>query len=345
MSCDGVTLVLDGMGGDRGAAVTARAAIEVAHETGVRILLTGFRSHLEPQLELVAASSHASGLVEIVECQTDVGMDESPAVAFKEKRLDSGLGIGFELVKSGRAHGIVTAGNSGAAMAFALGILGRMANVRRPPILLPIPTRRGVKVLLDAGANVDCKPLHLVQFAVMGSVYAQTILGIPNPRIGLMSNGTEVGKGNALTRATDEALREMVVNVPGLDYVGNIEGREMMSGGVDVTVCDGFVGNVILKSSEALTRAIGEQLRAAIEKNWLWRVGMLLARNGIRQAFDIYNPNNYGGALLLGVRGVTVIAHGASKVKALKNALLSARDFVEKGLLGRFASAIEQAPH
>jgi glycerol-3-phosphate acyltransferase PlsX len=252
-------------------------------------------------------------------------MHESPALAVRQNR-DSSIKVALGLVKEGEADAVVSAGNSGAAMAFAMFVLKKLEGVERPAIATLHPTPTGVTILVDAGGNVDCKPVHLIQFAIMGSVYAQLLLGKESPRIGLLSNGAEEGKGNELTRESHAILKRT-----GLNYTGYVEGRDVYNGNADVVVCDGFVGNVALKISEGLADAIGTILRDEIEKSLRAKLGYLLIKGAFANMEKRVDYSEYGGAPLLGINGICLISHGSSSAKAIMNAVLLGVKLAERG--------------
>jgi len=259
--------------------------------------------------------------VEVVPASETVAMDESPSTALRKK--DSSMKVAFELMKRGAVQAVVSAGNSGAMMATGMFVMGNLPQVDRPAILVVIPTLGKGTVIIDAGANVDCKPRHLVQFGLMGSIYAERVLGIPRPRVGVLSNGEEEGKGNDLTRAASEQISSTSVN-----YIGYVEGRDICDGEVDVVVCDGFTGNVTLKTMEGVASFIVGVLKDAFHKSVWSRLGYLLSRRSLLQAYSRLDHTEHGGAPLLGLDGVAIIAHGGSGPKAIKNAVRVAKETV-----------------
>lgn len=314
-------VAVDAMGGDHAPDAVVEGAVQAASELGIHVILVGDREILKHQIkrrkaqDLPVSIKHASEVVE---------MHEHPAVAVRRKR-DSSLRVAFDLVKAGEAAAAVSAGNSGAAMAVAMLVLRLLPGVERPAIAAVMPTLKGSTVLLDVGANVDCKPLHLVQFAIMGDVYARYLLKIENPRVGVLSNGAEDSKGTDLTRATDEALRKS-----SLHYTGYVEGRDIFSGGADVIVCDGFTGNAVLKASEGVALAFSKLLKDELTASPLRKLGAFLSRGAFQAIKQRMDYAEVGGAPLLGVNGVGLIAHGSSDARAIKNAIRAARDFAEE---------------
>ncbi len=311
-------IAVDAMGGDRAPGVVVQGALLAAGELGVEIVLIGKKDVVEREL---AGHSPKSQSISVVQASQVVAMDESPSVALKKK--DSSMKVAFELMKRGEVQAVVSAGNSGAMMATGMFVLGNLPGVERPAILVVVPTPGKGTVIIDAGANVDCKPRHLVQFGLMGSIYAERVLGISRPRVGVLSNGEEEGKGNDLTRATSEQLSSVSLN-----YIGYVEGRDICGGEVDVVVCDGFTGNVTLKTMEGVAKFIVGVLKDAFRQNFLSRVGYLLSRESLRRAYARLDYAEYGGAPLLGLDGVAIIAHGGSDPKAIKNAIRVAKETV-----------------
>ncbi|HEY5995987.1 MAG TPA: phosphate acyltransferase PlsX, partial [Candidatus Deferrimicrobiaceae bacterium] len=253
------------------------------------------------------------------------------------KKKDSSMRVGINLVASGEASSFVSAGNSGAVMAGALYVLKKVEGIDRPAITATIPTPAGPIVLIDAGANVDCKPAHLVQFGIMGEAYARKILGIASPRIGVISIGEEESKGTDLTRETGERLRQTRLN-----FIGNVEGRDFFAGKADVFVCDGFVGNVVLKTMEGMATALGQFLKTEIKKSAPAMLGALLAGGAIRNVKKRLDYTEYGGAPLLGVRGGVVICHGSSDAKAVKNGIRMAVSLSRGGVDVEIAKSIAE---
>ncbi len=324
------------MGGDHAPQVEIDGAVQAAKELDVSIILVGNREILEAELNKRQAL-HLP--ITVKNASEVVGMHESPSTALRKKK-DSSIRVAFDLVKNGEADAVVSAGNSGAAMATAMFVLKKLGGVERPAIAAVIPTVKGQSIVLDVGANVDCKPTHLVNFAIMGEVYARYILGIERPKVGLLSNGEEEEKGNELTRATHKILKKSSLN-----YIGYIEGRDIYSGDVDVVTCDGFVGNVFLKTSEGLAEAIGAMLKDEIKKSIFSKVGYLLARGSFKAFKKKVDYSEYGGAPFLGINGVGFICHGGSNANAIKNAIKFAGEFVKnrvnKHLLEEFEKSID----
>lgn len=314
-------IALDAMGGDHAPHVEVEGAVLAAKEFGSHIILVGDRNVVEKELSRHNAESLP---ISVRHASEVVGMDESPSKALRKK--NSSMRLAFDLVKSGEAAAVVSAGNSGAAMATAMFVLRKLEGVDRPAIATVMPTLKGACVVLDVGANVDCKPSHLVQFAIMGDVYAQFILKKERPSVGLLSNGEEESKGTDVTRETHAILKQLPMN-----YIGYIEGRDIFAGNADVVVCDGFVGNVVLKTSEGLADAIGQMLKEEISKSPLAKLGYLLSKGAFGRFKKKVDYSEYGGAPLLGIDGVGIIGHGGSTPKAIKNAIRVAQEFASSG--------------
>jgi glycerol-3-phosphate acyltransferase PlsX len=325
-------IALDAMGGDFGPAVVVEGAVAAAREFGLASVLVGDKSAVEREILRLSAQDlplsirHASQVV---------GMAEAPSQALRRKR-DSSLRVAADLVKEGECHALVSAGNTGAAMAIGMVVLGVLPGVDRPAIAAALPSLSGYTVLLDAGANVDPKPRHLVQWAIMGHVYSRDIIGVSNPRVGLLSVGEEEGKGNDLVREAFEQLRESSVN-----FVGNVEGREIYNGRCDVVVTDGFTGNVCLKISESLAEMLTSMIREELTRDMMSRAGAALSRAAFARMKKRVDYTEMGGAPLLGINGASIICHGASPVKAIKNALRVAGEWVKHDVNEHIKTALE----
>ncbi len=325
-------IALDAMGGDHAPDATVEGAVLAARELDVEIVLVGDEAIIQ-----AALSRHATaGLpLSIVHASQQVEMHESPSSVVRRKR-DSSIWVATRLVKEGQAAAVVSAGNTGASMATALFILGPLAGVERPAIATLLPTLTGTALMIDVGANVDCKPEHLFKFGVMGYVYAQDMLGASSPKVGLLSIGEEDGKGNDLTREAFKMLKES-----GLPFIGNVEGRDVYRGDVDVIVCDGFIGNVALKISEGLADALVQMLKREILASTLGKLGGWLLKPTFARFRKKIDYAEYGGAPLLGANGISVICHGRSTPKAIKNAIRMARDAEVRGLNRHIKDQIE----
>jgi len=309
-------IAVDAMGGDHAPREIVRGAVQAFRESGVSVILVGQESRIREELSLAGGLSDEG--ITIVHASEVVEMCDIPSVALRKKK-DSSIRIGLSLVAEGKADAFVSAGNSGAVMTGGLLILKKISGIDRPAITATIPAPYGPIVLIDAGANVDGKPEHLLHFAYMGEAYARKFIGINNPRIAVVSIGEEDSKGTDLTRETCELIRQT-----SLKFVGNLEGRDFFSGKADVFVCDGFVGNVVVKTMEGMAQAFGPFLKTEIDKSFLAKAGVLLASGAIRNVKKRLDYAEYGGAPLLGVRGGVMICHGASDQRAIKNAIRAA---------------------
>ncbi len=324
-------VVVDAMGGDHAPAEIVKGAVMAAGEYDIPVILVGREREIEGYLDRFDSRNLP---IEVVDAPEVIEMDESPGVAFRKKKMSS-INVGLSLVGEGKAQSFVSAGNSGAVMAGAIFILRNVEGVERPAIATPIPTPRGRIALIDAGANVDCKPEHLAQFALMGEVYARKILGIVSPRVAVLSNGEERLKGNELTKEAGKLIEKLEVN-----FVGNAEGRDLFSQKADVFVCDGFVGNVVLKSLEGLAVAVGHFIREEFKRSPLAMAGYILARPALRRMWKRMDYSEYGGAPLLGVNGGIVICHGSSDWNAIKNAIKVAAELHKYGLEDEIRSKV-----
>ncbi|HEV2277741.1 MAG TPA: phosphate acyltransferase PlsX [Acidobacteriaceae bacterium] len=336
-----IDIALDAMGSDKAPEPEIRGAILACRSLNVRVHLIGPESLLRPRLQQALAHNMFGARLPIDIVHTDeyIAMDEKAAHAVRTKR-NSSMRVGLKLVKEKRAQGFFTAGNTGAAMATAKMTLGGLPGVDRPALAVVMPTLSGSPcVLLDVGANVDCKPQNLEQFAVMGELYARSVLRVPRPRVGILSVGEEEGKGNDLTREARPLIQRLPIN-----FIGNAEGRDIYSGNCDVIVCDGFVGNVALKTSEGMSRLVREMLKASLTQTVTAQVGALLSRkafNAFRRRLD---PSEYGGAPLLGVRGVCIIGHGSSNDRAIMNGIRVAAEFAQAGINERLEREFSSRP-
>jgi len=321
------------MGGDHAPQVNVDAAIAAVREFGIGSLLVGRPDALEP---LLKNAGSARGEIEIVEAMEVVTMDDPPTAAIRKKR-NSSIRIAANCVRDGRAAGLVSAGNTGAAMVCAKMVIGTIEGVDRPALATVLPNISGHCLLLDVGANPDAKVQHFKEFAVMGSIYAQLAFGKPNPSLGLMSIGEEDSKGTDRTKEVFKTLKES-----GQHFIGNVEGRDVFSGKVDVIVTDGFTGNVILKVSESLVEMVEKLLREEIKKTLQASVGFLLSRSAFRSFRTRLDYSEYGGAPLLGVKGCVIICHGRSSAKAVKNAIRLAAEFSRQNLAAKIQTSIAE---
>jgi phosphate acyltransferase len=326
-------IALDAMGSDRAPKPEIEGAIHAARSYGVRVLLVGPEATIRAELERHPAAARLP--IEIVHSSEVITMEDKAVQAVRAKR-DSSMRVGLRLVREGRAAGFVTAGNTGAAMATAKMVLGALHGVDRPALAAVFPTAPGTAaILLDVGANVDCKPHNLEQFAVMGEIYFRSMFGhtMPRsnfsagkrPRVGLLSIGEEETKGNVLTRESFQLLKRLPLN-----FVGNVEGRDLFNGHVDVIVADGFVGNVALKISEGVANLVRTVLKESLKATITSQVGYMLSRSAFADFKKRIDHTEYGGAPLLGLKGVCIITHGSSNANAIKNAVRVAAEFAER---------------
>jgi glycerol-3-phosphate acyltransferase PlsX len=318
-----LTIAVDAMGGDHAPSSEVEGAVRAARDLGVKVILVGRQDVIRRELE--QHPEHRELPVEVVHASEVITMDDSAAKAVRSKR-DSSMRVASRLVRDGIAQGFVSAGNTGAVMATAKMVQGVVPGVHRPALAGAFPTvvKGSPVVVVDVGANVDCSPMMLAQFAVMGEIYSRIILGRPKPRVGLLSIGEEDHKGNEVTRGAAPLLKNLSLN-----YVGNVEGRDIYGGNVDVIVCDGFIGNVALKVSEGLVEMVRHLLRESLEATISGKIGYVLAKSAFLDFKKRVDYSEYGGAPLLGVRGVCIICHGRSNANAIKNAIRVAKEFSE----------------
>jgi glycerol-3-phosphate acyltransferase PlsX len=328
-------IALDALGGDAGATPLVEGAVMAARKFPGKILLVGRQHSLR---RLLRHFKYKGRRIQIVPCSDSVKMSTSPTDSLKQKQ--SSIAVAARLVREGEAHGIVSAGNTGAALAHSLSSWRRLKGCSRPGIAAVMPVPERPCLLLDVGANVDCRPRHLLDFAVMGSVYSREVLGCKNPEIGLLSVGEEPSKGNELTRETYTALQNSHLN-----FVGNVEGRDVFNASVDVIVCDGFVGNVLLKFGEGLASMIMTGVKGAMKRNVFSLAGALMVSPGMRKFKKQIDYAEYGGAPLLGLNGVCIISHGSSNPRAVMNAIRVARESVEHSLNDRILTELKKVGH
>jgi glycerol-3-phosphate acyltransferase PlsX len=326
-------IAVDAMGGDHAPLVNVDGAVAAAREFGIASLLVGKAAELR---RLLADSGYRGSDIEIVDAPEIVTMAD-PATAAIRKKRNSSIRIAANCVRDGRAEGLVSAGNTGAAMVCAKMVIGTIEGVDRPALATVLPKLDGHCLLLDVGANPDAKTPHFKEFAVMGSIYAELAFGKKNPSIGLMSIGEEESKGTDKTKEAFKTLKEA-----GLNFIGNVEGRDVFTGTVDVIVTDGFTGNVILKVSESLSEMVEKLLREEIKRTLQASVGFLLSRDAFRRFRQRLDYSEYGGAPLLGVKGCVIICHGRSSAKAVKNAIRFAAEFSRHGLAEKIQAQIAE---
>ena len=327
-------VAVDAMGGDNAPGEIVQGAVNAARK-GTSVVLVGPEDSVHR--ELVRLRAAGSLPVEVHHASEVVEMHDHPGMALRRKR-DSSIRVCFELVKSGRASAMVSAGNSGAVMATAIFVLGRPEGVERPAIISALPALQGSPILLDMGAVVDCKPIHLVQFALMGEVYARRVIGVRRPRVALLANGEEESKGTELTRAAAAALR-----LSRIEFVGYCEGRDLLTGDFDVIATDGFTGNVALKTMEGTARVIGDYLRGALRGSPLALVGGILARRALARMRRRIDWREVGGAPLVGVSGVGFVCHGRSDAFAIENAVRRASEAAGSHFTDEIAEAVAPA--
>ena len=329
-----VRVAVDAMGGDYAPEKIVKGAVLAAQEYGISVQLVG-------QLDLISAELNkydTKGLdIELVRADEVIGMEEAPGSALRKKK-NASIIVAVEQIVNGRAQAVVAAGSTGAAMASCLFGLGRLPNIDRPAIAVLLPTMEKPVLMLDAGANSACEPEMLYQFAIMGSSFSSAVLGVKNPRVGILNIGEESGKGNELVKQTYKILEKKRDH---LNFIGNIEGREMYMGICDVVVCDGFVGNVALKVTEGVAKMVFQLFKNEINKSILAKIGALIAKPALMGMKKRTDSSEYGGALLLGIKGICVIAHGSSDAYAIKNAVKVARDSVEKDVNGKISKLYE----
>ncbi|MDP2662541.1 MAG: phosphate acyltransferase PlsX [Dehalococcoidia bacterium] len=324
-----VRIALDAMGGDYAPLEVVKGAVDALREFDLEVVLVG----QEERICEFLPRGEVRGLY-VQDAREVITMGESPAMAVRAKK-DSSLVVGMGLVKQGNCQAFLSAGNTGAVMASALFVLGRIRRVERPAIGGVFPTLQGRSMVIDMGANVDCRPVHLVQFAHMGSVYMEKVFGMPNPRVGLLSNGEEKSKGNQVTLQTHGLLEKS-----GLNFIGNIEGKDILRGVAEVVVTDGFVGNIVVKLGEGLSETLFSLMRKVMTSKPHFGIAAMVLEPAFQQVARYLDYTEHGGAPLLGVRGVVVITHGRCNAKAVKNALGLARNAVEQDIVGAIASGL-----
>lgn len=332
MTKDAPVIAVDVMGGDFGPSVCVPGAVDAARAGKFKVLLVGRDDAVSAEL----AKINTSGVdIQIVHASQVAEMDEKPSDILRRKK-DASIQAACRLVREGQADGVVSPGHSGATVACGMFIMGRITGVERPALASIMPTEKSPMVLLDVGANVDCKPHHLLQFGLMANAFARDMLNLSVPRLGLLSIGEEEGKGNTLVKETYELLK-LVQN---LNFVGNVEGRDIFTGDVDVIVCDGFVGNVALKLSEGLATSIARILKRELLGSTVAKIGAFLSRGAFQRFSRVVDYAEYGGAPLLGLNGIAVVAHGRSNIKAVASATRMAATFVRKGTYESLVEAI-----
>jgi phosphate acyltransferase len=328
-----IKIAVDSMGSDNSPYSEVEGTVQAAKAYDVNVILVGKESLLAPLLKEAGGDKLP---IEIRNATQVIAMDEAPTAALRKKR-DSSIRVAAELVREKIASGLVSAGNTGAVMAISKMVFGSVPGVDRPALATVLPTLTGHAVLLDVGANVACKPHHLVQFAVMGHLFSKKIVGVATPRVGLMSVGEEESKGNELTKEVHRTLKQLHLN-----FIGNVEGRDIYNGRADVIVCDGFTGNVALKTSEGLIEAVLKLLKDELSRNLQAKLGALLSQQSFKRLKKRLDYSEYGGAPLLGLRGVSIICHGRSSSNAIKNAIRVAKEFAENQVNAKLEAELSQ---
>ncbi|MDE6733848.1 MAG: phosphate acyltransferase PlsX [Desulfovibrio sp.] len=329
---DKPVIAVDAMGGDFGPAVVVPGAVEAARLHDLHILLVGDTPKVEAEL---AKLDLGDARCDIVQADDVVHMNEKPSDILRRKK-NASIQVACRLVREGAADGVVSAGHSGATVACGMFIMGRLPGVERPALAALLPTEKDPVVVLDAGANVDCRPYHLFQFGLMGDAFARDLLGYAAPRVSLLSIGEEEGKGNSQVKEAYELLK-MAHN---LNFIGNAEGRDIFTGDVDVVVCDGFVGNVVVKMSEGLASALVRMLKRVFTTGFIPALGGMLARGAFRKFARTLDYAEYGGAPLLGLQGLAIVCHGRSNARAMTNAIRMSGAYVRKETNARLAETI-----
>ena len=332
-------IVVDAMGSDEHPAPDVEGAVSAAREYGVEIILVGDEAKIKPILDVQNTQGLSIRIVHAPEMLTMEDKGEALVLKARAKDSKNSMAVGMDLVKNGEADAFVTAGNTGAGMVTALFRLGRIRGVDRPALAPIFPTATGTCVVLDIGANPDCKPENLMQFGILGSIYAEKVRGVKNPKVGLISNGEEEGKGNELVKAATPLFKSSRIN-----YFGNVEGKEVIGGKVDVAVTDGFTGNVMLKTSEAVAKLITDTIRSLIKNgNLQTKIGGLLVKPALGAIKKLLDPGEQGAAPMLGVNGLVFIGHGRSDAFAIKNAIRVAKEAVDVKVLDAMKAAIEES--
>ncbi len=325
-------IAVDGMGGDRAPRVVVEGVVQAVQQYGAEVILVGDQTQIYQELKRFTPLPN--GLT-IHHASEVIGMDESPAASVRKKK-DSSINVAAQLVKEGKADAFFSAGNTGAVVCATTLLWRQLQKVERAGIAVVFPNRQGVTILIDAGANIDPKPQHLLQYAIMGSTYSRYILHVENPRVGLLNVGEEESKGPEFIQETHQLLQQS-----SLTFIGNAEGRDVFSGKYDVIVCDGFVGNVALKAVESVALTLTDFLKEELARNWMTRMGSLMARSAFRALKKKMDYAEYGGAPLLGVNGICIIGHGSSSVKAIKNGIRVASEFVDHQVNQHIIEAID----
>jgi len=319
-----VVIALDAMGGDHAPACVVEGSVLAAREYGHRLVLVGRRQLIEQELGRHSLDNTVARLISVEDAADVIEMHESPVLALRQKKHSS-IRVACHLVREGQASGVISAGNTGAVMVTAKVVLGTLHGVERPGVMAVLPNLKGLTVWLDVGANVNPRPEHLLQFAVMGQIYSREILGVKDPRVGVLSIGEEESKGNAVTKEVLRLLRGSPMK-----FIGNVEGRDLFNGRADVVISDGFTGNVSLKAIESVAEMLAVMLKEEIRASWMARLGYLFSRGAFNRFKKKVDYAEYGGMPLLGVKGSAIICHGRSSAKAIKNAVRVAAEVIER---------------
>ncbi len=327
-----MNIAVDAMGGDNAPWAAIHGAVQACDELNVKIILVGDRKLILPELH----DSTKSKLLEIHHCEESIGMEESPIKSVRSKK-DCSIRVAFELLKNGKADAVVSAGNSGATLAAGLMILGRIEGVERPALASIISGNKGKVIVIDVGGNVDCRPVHLLQFGIMAEAFASSCLNMNRPKSGLLNIGREPGKGNEQVKAAYDLLNKSPLN-----FIGNIEGNDILSGDVQIVICDGFTGNVVLKLSEGMAEFMTSRLRKEMMRSIRGKVFSLMGRGFLTKFMKGLDYAEYGGAPVLGIKGVGIVCHGHSSEKAIKNAIKMAINYVENRTEERLAKSIAE---
>lgn len=325
-----MNVAVDAMGGDYAPGSIVEGAVQAASELGIDITLVGDEKILAKELDLHSCA----GNISVHHCEEVVQMDESPLKAVRKKKGAS-IRVAFDLLKKGDVDAVVSAGNSGATLASGILTLGRVEGVERPAIAGILPSEKGPVVLIDVGANVDCRPAHLLQFGLMAHAFVSSCLDVQDPKVGLLSVGEEDSKGNDQVRLAHDLLKQSKLN-----FVGNVEGRDIFKGKVNIVVCDGFVGNVVLKLSEGIVQVMGRLLKTELMNSFFGRARFFLARRPLKKLKARFDHEEYGGAPLLGINGVCIICHGGSSPRAIKNAIEQASLYVHNRMIEKMAQVL-----
>lgn len=327
-------IAVDAMGGDFAPQNAVVGAIEAFNEAkDFHLILVGVKDQI---INVIKSNNLIFDEQNIVHTNEVIGMGDLPTTALKSK-TDSSIVKGAQLVRDGKAHAFVSAGNTGAVAAAGTLIIGRLPGVERPTIGTYIPNLSGITTVFDVGAFVDSKPQHLLGYAKLANVYVKEILGVDNPTIGLLSVGEENEKGNKLTKETFELLKNSSLN-----FFGNIEGGDILTGKVNIVICDGFIGNILLKFGESFLKILKPMLQKTADANFLDKIKIGISKNAIKKTFKVFDPNDYGGIPLLGIKGITIIGHGSSTVTGIKNMVLAARDVYQKDLIKKLENSVKQ---